>query len=209
MSPKVPKSYLAARRKEIIEAACKCFMEKGFHNITMQDIYETTKLSPGAVYNYFSSKEDIVAAAVEISQQRNSEIMSSAAVGEADDALSNVGYAILSLARQIDLVQASSLDLALYAEAIRNPHIAEALRKNQDAVIVRFVNLVKRSQAKGVFNSQLDAEAIAQVLVSLFVGLKIHLLLSPEINLDSYISVCDAIIHGTFSKCSASSSSKK
>ena len=60
MSPKVPEAYLQARRNEIMDAAVKCFMEKGFHNTTMQDIYDATNLSPGAVYNYFSSKEDIV-----------------------------------------------------------------------------------------------------------------------------------------------------
>ena len=65
MSPKVPEAYLTARRNEIIHAASHCFAEKGFHNTTMQDIYDATGLSPGAVYNYFSNKEDIVAATVE------------------------------------------------------------------------------------------------------------------------------------------------
>jgi len=60
MSPSVPKAYLEARTAEIIEAAIKCFMEKGFHNTTMQDIYDATSLSPGAVYNYFENKEDML-----------------------------------------------------------------------------------------------------------------------------------------------------
>ena len=59
MSPKVPKAYLEARRIEILEAATKCFMEKGFHNTTMQDIYKATSLSPGAVYNYFGSNKEV------------------------------------------------------------------------------------------------------------------------------------------------------
>ena len=63
MSPKVSEAYIETRRNEILEAAFKCFSEKGFHNTTMQDIYKTANLSPGAVYNYFSSKEDIVIAA--------------------------------------------------------------------------------------------------------------------------------------------------
>src|SRR5512137_1029892 len=110
MSPKVPKSYLEARRAEILEAAAKCFMEKGFHNTTMQDIYKATKLSPGAVYNYFSNKGDIVAAAVEMSQERNSAMIASATSGDPNQALSNVGQTFLSFAKKTDLTKAASID---------------------------------------------------------------------------------------------------
>jgi AcrR family transcriptional regulator len=64
MSPKVPKAYLEARMAEIMEAAIKCFMEKGFHNTTIQDIYKAICLSPGAAYNYFENRDDILAAAI-------------------------------------------------------------------------------------------------------------------------------------------------
>jgi len=200
MSPKVPKAYLDARRNEIIEAASRTFMEKGFHNTTMQDIYNATNLSPGAVYNYFRSKEDIVTAATEISQQRNSEMITAAASGDKDQALSNLRHALLSFAKQIDLAKAASLDCELYAEASRNPRIAEALRKSQDAAIAQLFDLVKYHQNKGIFNNQLDPTAIAQVLVSMFVGFGIQKILNPETDLNSYMAVYDAIISGTFSK---------
>jgi len=200
MSPKVPKAYLDARRNEIIEAALQSFMEKGFHNTTMQDIYQATNLSPGAVYNYFSSKEDIVAAASEISQQRNIEMINAATVGNEDEALRNLGHALLSFAGQIDLVQAASVDFALYAEVNRNPRIAEALRRGHQAAIDKLVDIVKYNQEKGIVNGKLDATAIARVLVSLFVGIEIHMIVNPETDLNAYMAVYDAIISGTFSK---------
>lgn len=64
MSPKVPEAYPLARRAEILEADLECFMGKGFLNTTMKDIYRFTNLSPGAIYNCFSSKEDIVVLAM-------------------------------------------------------------------------------------------------------------------------------------------------
>ena len=200
MSPKVPKTYLDARRQEIVEAALECFLEKGFHNTTMQDIYDVTKLSPGAVYNYFKGKEDIVAAAAEISRQSNDELISMAMAEDAYDTLCNIGHAVSSLWKQTDISKAASLDFALYSEANRNPRIAELLRNNLDAATTQIAELVKQSQDDGVINKELDPMAVAQVLISLIDGMKTHKLLYPEIDLDSYMSVYDSIIRGTFSK---------
>jgi AcrR family transcriptional regulator len=60
--PRVSQSYLEARRRQIMEAAITCFAREGFHRATMQDIVAETGLSAGAIYRYFPSKEDIVAA---------------------------------------------------------------------------------------------------------------------------------------------------
>ncbi len=200
MSPKVPKAYLDARRAEIVEAAARCFMEKGFYNTTMQDIYQATKLSPGAVYNYFNNKEDIVSAAVEMSQQRNSVFFTLAASGNPDQALKKVSQSFLDYARQIDLAKVASVDFALYSEASRNPRIRESLRAGQDAIIAKLVGLVKHHQQLGVFDKSLDAEAISRVLISLFVGIEIHKTLTPDFNLDSYAAVIETIIDGNFSR---------
>jgi AcrR family transcriptional regulator len=63
--PKVSPEYLEARRNEILDAAFACFRRRGFHQTTMQDIYREAGLSPGAVYHYFRSKEEIIAAAID------------------------------------------------------------------------------------------------------------------------------------------------
>jgi len=60
--PKVSQTYLDSRRAEILDAALECFSREGFHRTTMQDIVEQSGLSPGAIYNYFASKEEIIEA---------------------------------------------------------------------------------------------------------------------------------------------------
>lgn len=59
MTPRVPEEYLETRRRQILNAAWKSFSEKGFHKAMMKDIFEALQLSPGAVYNYFTGKDDI------------------------------------------------------------------------------------------------------------------------------------------------------
>ena len=45
--------------KLILDAATRLFTEKGFEKTSLQDIMNQTKLSKGAIYHHFTSKEDI------------------------------------------------------------------------------------------------------------------------------------------------------
>jgi TetR/AcrR family transcriptional regulator len=44
-------------RTEIVEAAMKLFSEKGFHNVSMQEIAVEAEFATGTIYNFFESKE--------------------------------------------------------------------------------------------------------------------------------------------------------
>ena len=66
--PKVTEAHLEARHQQILNAAGACFSRQGFHQTSMQDICREAELSPGAVYRYFSSKEDIIAASCQACQ---------------------------------------------------------------------------------------------------------------------------------------------
>jgi len=54
------------RRREIQEAASKVFMLKGYNSATMEDIATRAELTPGAIYTYFKSKEELFASLLEI-----------------------------------------------------------------------------------------------------------------------------------------------
>lgn len=43
----------------ILDVAAKLFLQKGYDNTSLQDIINETKLSKGAIYHHFCSKEDI------------------------------------------------------------------------------------------------------------------------------------------------------
>ena len=45
--------------EKILDAAALLFTQKGYQNTTLQDIIDATKLSKGAVYHHFRSKEEI------------------------------------------------------------------------------------------------------------------------------------------------------
>lgn len=48
------------RRERLINAAIAVFIEKGFHNATVRDIGRAADMTQGTIYNYVSSKDDIL-----------------------------------------------------------------------------------------------------------------------------------------------------
>lgn len=45
--------------KLILDVSTRLFVEKGYEQTSLQDIINETKLSKGAIYHHFSSKEEI------------------------------------------------------------------------------------------------------------------------------------------------------
>lgn len=60
------------RENEILEAALKVFLQKGYRKTTMEDIINETTLSKGGFYHYFGSTKKIFFAVLD--KQSNEEI---------------------------------------------------------------------------------------------------------------------------------------
>lgn len=52
------------QRREILSAALVLFSEKGYHNVSMQEIAEAAEFAVGTLYNFFQNKEDLYKALV-------------------------------------------------------------------------------------------------------------------------------------------------
>jgi AcrR family transcriptional regulator len=123
--PKVSEEHLAARRRQILDAALVCFSRDGFHRTPMQAIFEESGLSPGAVYRYFKGKDDIVAA-----------IAAETLAGFAAAVRSGPpGGPEVVLARLLDAIEAVHLRdqrlrlaLQVWGEAMFNPRVAGFVR---------------------------------------------------------------------------------
>lgn len=56
---RVSDAHLEARRKSILAAATKVFAQKGIAAATMAEIASEAGISPGAIYRYFETKEEL------------------------------------------------------------------------------------------------------------------------------------------------------
>lgn len=61
---RVTQEHLDARRRQILDGAALCFARNGFHATSMQDVLKEVNLSAGAVYRYFSGKDELINAIV-------------------------------------------------------------------------------------------------------------------------------------------------
>lgn len=64
-----------SRRNQILDAAQRCFKKQGFHKTTLRDIAQEFGMSAGHIYNYFSNKEAIIEALVELRTQEFIEML--------------------------------------------------------------------------------------------------------------------------------------
>jgi len=59
-SDPIQRQLVAARRRQILDAATRVFSERGFPRATIKEIARTAGVAEGTIYNYFGSKEDLL-----------------------------------------------------------------------------------------------------------------------------------------------------
>src|SRR2546423_16781 len=152
------------RRAEILAAAARCFARAGFHGASMQDICGEAGMSPGNLYRYFGSKEEIIAAICE--RDRADAAEGFAIVNQAAD----FWPAFAALARY-HFVERSTEDVAICAEVLaesrRNPQIA-GLNHQFDKDVKQWLgDLLRQAAARGDIHPQTDVEAAASMLMEI------------------------------------------
>jgi AcrR family transcriptional regulator len=196
LTPLVSDEYLKARRDQIIQAALGCFVEKGFARTTMQDIFAAAKLSPGAVYNYFRSKDDIVVAIAEESLSRNTQMIWAVVGGSSTPLEALIDFLFGVLAKNEGAVRGGGFDLELFSEAGRNPRLAEVLQRQSDALLGQIADVVREERERGGVRSDVEPRAVAQVLISLYYGVVIGRTADPDADVDAYAAAVKAAFHG-------------
>lgn len=199
--PKVSDAHLEARRQQILDASSACFARQGFHQTTMQDICREAGLSPGAVYRYFASKEEIIAAACQDCQQQSLDLIQAAAQSsdnplEILDFLIDYGFAWLDSMESQEHIQ---MNIQLWAEALRSPHIWVGFQQaNLEIWQAAVVDLISRAQNRGEVVGNLDPEAAARVLLSTWHGLVLQRAFDPTVDVSKYVAVLKSFYKGTF-----------
>lgn len=85
------------RRQQLIDAAVRVFMEKGFHETTVRDIGKAADLTQGTIYNYVRSKDDILYLACDhvVTAYQDAVRLSLANLREREDALEAILRAVI------------------------------------------------------------------------------------------------------------------
>jgi AcrR family transcriptional regulator len=196
--PKVTEAHLEARRQQILDAAAECFAQKGFHGTTMHDICQMAELSPGAVYRYFASKDDIIAAMEEQGKQHSAAVIE-AVTSEREDTLAVLEGLVDVFFSKLEDVRDCAVHIELWAEALSNPRIRRMVVGIDDSIRNAFVTkIVRRAQERGEINPKLDPDAVGRVMMAFWDGLVLQKTLDPEVDIWKYVAVMKAMMSGNF-----------
>ncbi len=197
--PKVTEAYLEARRQEILDAACACFAYNGFHETTMQDICREAKLSPGAVYRYFASKEDIIEASWQRDQQtRTTRFGVAQQKGDTLQVLDELIDVYMSRLYQPDTDTSRRIRVQFFAEALRNSRIQETICRTWDDVLQRLEEIIHHAQEQGEINPDLDANATARLFLAMHDGLVLQTTIDPDLDISKLTETFKALYSSNF-----------
>ncbi|HAV1568849.1 TPA: TetR/AcrR family transcriptional regulator [Klebsiella michiganensis] len=190
------------RRKQVLDAAAKCFSELGFHGCSIAKISKAASMSPGHIYYHFANKEEIVEALVSHQESTLYELINEIAASPPDE---RIAVSLKRHTKRMVEVHTSpnfnGLWLEIAAEAARNPGVAEILQTSHDAINARFhEELFKRART----NSEVDMQKIRtgmDIIASIFSGLTQHTAtraLGPEWDKQLLINMINEIIECFF-----------
>lgn len=189
--PKLKPATQARRREHILDAAELCFARNGFHRTTMQDICKEAGVSPGAVYVYFTSKEELIAGITERDRAK------------LQRELAGIAAAPDLLAALADLAETYTIDeprhkrvlcLEIGAESTRNAAVGDIFRAVDRFVLDSFEQLFDRAQRDGKIAPSVDAATLAQVVALIGDGVLWRRAVDPSFDPEAIIPVLTRLV---------------
>jgi AcrR family transcriptional regulator len=189
--PKLKPDTQRARRDNILDAALHCFARGGFHATTMQDICKEAMVSPGALYVYFASKEDLIAGLCERDRNEFSERFSQLAA--APDFLE--GLQVIAQHYFIeDSADRQRFVVEMGVEATRNPRIAEIFMGVDKFCCDSFEAMFQRLKDEGRIAPRADIPTIAKVFSVLGDGMFWRRAIEPDFNVKTVLPVITELV---------------
>ncbi|WP_030441690.1 TetR/AcrR family transcriptional regulator [Actinoplanes subtropicus] len=191
--PRVSEEHLIARREQILDAARVCFLSKGLHNTSMQDLIQEAGLSVGAVYRYFKSKNEIIVA------------IAGTVVGTVQEHIDEVAGRRLPLADSMSVVLEAidqqlgpggflPVALQVWSEATIDPTIGAIVKDRYEALRSSIRALVVHAVEDGELAPETDVDATTAVLYGMLPGYALQRMLTGLPDKATYMTGVRALI---------------
>ena len=193
--PRVTDEYRAARREQVVQAALRCVERQGFHKATMADVIGESGLSAGAVYGYFTSKDEILWALAEGSIGHVAvsfdQLLADGAAPHPAEVLEVALDRLLGVNEDVDI---TVIAVQAWAEAARGGAIRDIVAPRIREVRERWIEVARRFQAAGGIHPDADPEQIGRALLGLMPGFIVQRLILGEVSTDGYAAAVRALI---------------
>lgn len=189
--PKLKPATQRARREHILDAAEVCFARSGFHRTTMQDICKEALISPGALYVYFASKEDLIAGLAERDrtefQERFEELSNAPDFMKALSALGEHYF-------DDEAAYKRTMCVEIGLESTRNPKVGEIYRSVDLHIQESFEKLFARLAAEGRIAPDFDIPTLAKLFSVIADGVFWHRAVDPNFDAKTVVPAAMKLI---------------
>lgn len=166
--PKVVPEYKEDAKRRIIEAAMDVIAERGCNQMTIDDVAKKIGVTKGAVYWYFKSKEDLVAAVLNKFQTDIERTTFESFYNRPIDEVFAQLFERFSLTDD----RQRAIFFEMFALAARNTPVRHATREYYTGLVSTFEEVIRREKKKHFIQTQTDSHTLALLLVALYSGLQ-------------------------------------
>lgn len=168
------------KRRQILDAAMHCFIEKGFHSTSTAEICKAAEMSPGNLFHYYPTKYAIIEAIAELDCDDHRTILAIGdKPGNAIDIIEKIVSALIALYNEPGYARIS---LEIITEASRNPELNTAFVVNEQKLHSKIRDVLHRGIAAGEIDPQLNPQQTASWLMVIAEGAMGRDLMEPAFN---------------------------
>jgi AcrR family transcriptional regulator len=166
----------------------------------MADIVDEAKLSAGAVYRYFNSKEEIISAVVDMTlftaDELFDELLANGATPSPEQTVSFMVDAVMQRAVDHPVlgVDISRVALHAWSEALRDPDIAGRIEQTLRHLRQHYADVARRWRDGGYIDPGTDPEHVGAVLLGIVHAFALQRLLIPGTNPTEYLAGVRALL---------------
>ncbi|MGC9220802.1 MAG: TetR/AcrR family transcriptional regulator [Solirubrobacteraceae bacterium] len=184
---RVSDEHLETRRSQILDAARRCFMRNGFHGTSMHDVIAESGLSTGAVYRYFSGKDELITAIASEGVNALAAAIEPVLAKETLPSLQDVLTVMFERLEQIHQERGlAGLAVQVWAEALQSPQMRLWFGESITRARGWIRDLIVAEQARGTWQASASPEATAQVLATLLPGFLLQLALLDDLDAETF-----------------------
>ena len=166
------------RRAQILDAALVCFAKRGFHQASMHDIAAEAGISVGLIYRYFENKEAVISAMADRHKKEISEVLQRAR--QAPTLLESVEILFTAHCCENEPRLLSAFVVDLYAEASRNPRVADLVRDVLQTAMDGVTDLIARAPEAQAAAHGLSPTELAELIYAVARGMLMLDVLRPQ-----------------------------
>src|SRR5437762_7022652 len=166
------------RRVQILDAALVCFAQRGFHQTSMHDISAEAGISVGLIYRYFANKEAVISAMADRHKNEIQEVLERAR--QAPSLLESLEILFTAHCCENSPKVQSAFVVDLYAEASRNPQVADLVRDVLQTAMDGVTDLIARSPEAKDTTHGLTPEELSELIFAVARGMLMRDVLQPQ-----------------------------